>query len=421
MNQLFQELHAFLQSHRPLWSERAFVLPHLSWEEEHPEVVAWLRGLSLDDVRGYDADARRLRRDAPEPMAGWAERSLALCEVADLPTAEVVVPRRGRLIKGVPARKLAQVSAFAAVVAGAVPAELTVVDWCAGKGHLGRLLAGLLDREVICLERQHALTDSGAHLDHNARVHCQHINRDVLRRYKADGMLVGRAAVALHACGDLHRELLIQGADQGAAALLVAPCCYHHVVPEKRRQKPDPRGDDYTSPLCAPPQRPGHTPLSDQGRAHDLTLDQQALRLVTAQQAVASPRVIRMRTREQTWRLGLDMLLRRHTGEDRYWSLPPVPARWVRASLAEFCGHVAETYELDLPEADWDVLERQAWQRLQEVHALGLVRGLFRRPLELWLVLDLALYLEQRGYGVQIGTFCEEPITPRNLMILARR
>jgi hypothetical protein len=50
-----------------------------------------------------------------------------------------------------------------------------------------------------------------------------------------------------------------------------------------------------------------------------------------------------------------------------------------------------------------------------------LVRGLFRRPLELWLVLDRALYLEENGYAVQVGEFCDSQLTPRNLMVLAQR
>ena len=161
--------------------------------------------------------------------------------------------------------------------------------------------------------------------------------------------------------------------------------------------------------------------MSRAGAASNLELDQQALRLTTAQQAVARPRVIRMRSREQAWRLGLDMLLRTSTGEDRYRPVPPVPARWVRQPLAEFCRLVAEEYDLVLPETDMVQLERRAWQRLRDVHALGLVRGIFRRPLELWLVLDLALFLKQHQYLIQLGTFCPENTTPRNLMIVAHR
>ncbi|MNT60344.1 hypothetical protein D3C72_1979200 [compost metagenome] len=52
---------------------------------------------------------------------------------------------------------------------------------------------------------------------------------------------------------------------------------------------------------------------------------------------------------------------------------------------------------------------------------LELVRGLFRRPLEVWLLLDRALYLEEQGYAVRLGTFCDYHLTPRNLLLLAER
>ena len=52
---------------------------------------------------------------------------------------------------------------------------------------------------------------------------------------------------------------------------------------------------------------------------------------------------------------------------------------------------------------------------------MELVRHLFRRPLEIWLLLDRALFLEEQGYRVEVGTFCPKPTTPRNLLIRAVR
>jgi hypothetical protein len=46
---------------------------------------------------------------------------------------------------------------------------------------------------------------------------------------------------------------------------------------------------------------------------------------------------------------------------------------------------------------------------------------LFRRPLELWLNLDRALFLAEQGYFVRLGTFCDTSLTPRNLLLLAER
>ena len=52
---------------------------------------------------------------------------------------------------------------------------------------------------------------------------------------------------------------------------------------------------------------------------------------------------------------------------------------------------------------------------------LELLRGLFRRPLEVWLLLDRALYLQEQGYRVRLGQFCPAQLTPRNLLLLAER
>ena len=43
------------------------------------------------------------------------------------------------------------------------------------------------------------------------------------------------------------------------------------------------------------------------------------------------------------------------------------------------------------------------------------------RTLELWLLLDRALYLQEQGYHVKLGTFCDYQLSPRNLLLLAER
>jgi hypothetical protein len=68
---------------------------------------------------------------------------------------------------------------------------------------------------------------------------------------------------------------------------------------------------------------------------------------------------------------------------------------------------------------DWASLEIAGWQQLAKVRNLELLRDLFRRPLEMWLILDRALYLQEQGYRVRLGTFCDSRLTPRNLLLLA--
>jgi hypothetical protein len=121
-------------------------------------------------------------------------------------------------------------------------------------------------------------------------------------------------------------------------------------------------------------------------------------------------------------RLGFDLLQRQLRGVDEYLPTPSLPSAWLEKPFAEYCQHLADLKELSTIGAqDWPALEDAGWQRLAQVRNLELLRGLFRRPLELWLNLDRALFLADRGYTVRLGTFCETPLTPRNFLLLAER
>ena len=90
--------------------------------------------------------------------------------------------------------------------------------------------------------------------------------------------------------------------------------------------------------------------------------------------------------------------------------------------MAHFCSDLAAHHGLQLPEpASWEQLEQQGWQRLAQVRNLELLPGLFRRPLEVWLLLDRVLFMQEAGYRVRLGQFCPTQLTPRNLLILAEK
>jgi hypothetical protein len=81
---------------------------------------------------------------------------------------------------------------------------------------------------------------------------------------------------------------------------------------------------------------------------------------------------------------------------------------------------MADRFELCLPKS-WDesTVLKEANARLRRSRKFGLLRRLFRRPIELWLVLDRALYLQENGYQTRMGSFCPRNVTPRNIAIIA--
>jgi hypothetical protein len=64
---------------------------------------------------------------------------------------------------------------------------------------------------------------------------------------------------------------------------------------------------------------------------------------------------------------------------------------------------------------------QQAEQRCAIFQRLQLVNHGFLRALEMWLVLDLAVYLQEGDCELALTQFCSRELSPRNLRLLAKR
>jgi hypothetical protein len=385
----FQALDAFLIEHQGLWKPRPFTFRELPWEAQHPDLARWLRQRSLADADSTHNHPHDL--PAPAPFPQLAAQARQLSAVDKLPS-QSLAPARHRLNVDVPGRKWQQIEAFGAALAFKHP-PTHWLDWCAGKGHLGRRLLQT-GQQLTCLEYDPALIAAGQALSDHHGLPVTHRLQDVM----ADvSISPEHTPVALHACGDLHVRLLQLANAAGCKQLALAPCCYNRI-----------NADAYQ-------------PLSSAGRASTLQLSVDDLGLPLSETVTAGNRVRLQRDTSMARRLGFDQLQRQLRGCDEYLPTPSLPAAWLDKPFADYCRELASLKGLSTGEQDWKALEAYGWRRLAEVRNLELVRGLFRRPLELWLVLDRALFLAENGYKVAVGCFCEAALTPRNLMVLAER
>lgn len=391
--QRFQALDGFLLDHQALWRPKPFTALELAWEREHPELAAWLRSRSLDDAEAVHNAPEQL--DAPAPFPALAAKAAKLSVVGELP-ATPLGKLPNQLTVDVPGRKWQQIEAFASRLDFA-EAPQQWLDWCAGKGHLGRLLARD-GKPLLSLEFDHALVEDGQRLSDRLQLHARHHQQDVLAPDVREHLQTKHTAVALHACGSLHVRLLQLASAQGCRQLAVAPCCYNRIDSEY------------------------YQPLSHAAQSSTLLLSRDDLRLPLAETVTAGARVRRQRDGSMARRLAFDLLQREVRGSNDYLPTPSVPPTWLDKPFADYCRDLAALRGLDLPTGnDWQELEARGWQRLAQVRNLELVRGLFRRPMELWLLLDRALFLEEQGYRATLGAFCATRMTPRNLLLLAER
>ncbi|MGQ7247074.1 methyltransferase [Halomonas sp. V046] len=354
-----------------------------------------------------DANCRRLQDDPFEdsPLATWLPVKVLSELVSVTQDHRSPGPLPATWADHVGGRKWQQILAFAPQVGlGRHP---PLIEWCAGKGHLSRLLAGWRHTDVVGLEWQASLCERGRQLAVGQQARVRMAQQDVMADEAQRWLGAGTAVAALHACGDLHVRLLELARHRGVR-LTLAPCCY-----QRTRHR-------HYRPLSGLAQR-----LCQESGFH---LTREALAMSVQETVTATPAEQRQRELANAWRLGFDDLQRDVRGIDDYLPVPSLAYGKMPASFAEFCRWAAERKGLTLslgapngPEAphDWDAYEAAGWSRLARVNRLELVRHLFRRPLELWLVLDRALWLEEAGFTVELVQFCERRLTPRNLVLKA--
>ena len=388
--QRFHEVDGLLRKHRLLWASAPFKLLTLPWEADYPALVEALTRLPAEALFELETHPARARRY----LARWLPRLADRVARAEPGALDAPLALDDSLKEGVPARKWQQIEAFL----GNLPTrELPVLEWCSGKGHLARITSQLTGQRARCVERDEQLAHAGRRIAEERELPVDFAILDALGEPAAAEVRPDQLACALHACGELHVRLIELAVDRQTRALAISPCCYH-LFP----------GDQVRA-------------LSRPGQASTLALSRDQCRLALQEAVTATPAVRRRQRQLAAWRLGFDLLQRELRGVDEYLPVPSVPDR--RAlDFASFVRWAAERKQIELPASiDHDRLEAAGHERLDRVRRLNLVRHMFRRPIELWLVLDRALYLQESDYDVEVGTFCDRRVTPRNLLIRAVR
>ncbi|MEO6418224.1 MAG: methyltransferase [Polyangiaceae bacterium] len=221
---------------------------------------------------------------------------------------------------------------------------------------------------------------------------------DVLR----DGLsfLAEDCVIGLHACGELGDAIAQSAARAGASVALVG-CCL------QKRRGPS------RAALCAPP---------DLAIALDLPSQLLGLSNLTARdEGVEATRAENLAGRER--RLALHrLLLADGSGDLRFGS--EIDGLNRRAAHGDLASLVTRAFALrDRPPPSTNAITEAAdWARSHHARArrLSLPRAMLARVLEVFVLLDRALYLEEHGLEVVVGTLFPKSVSARNLALVAR-
>ncbi|MFA0085906.1 methyltransferase [Vibrio sp. 10N.261.51.F12] len=391
--QQFELVTQLLKQHQCYWRTDPFyqvIDDHVSWQDNNADLLTWLLSLSHQQIAEYKSDPLRLTA-ALIPWLPDAHKLSGLTVPHRLTHARCTNLPRG-LEVGIPGRKLDQITSLSQVCLADHHGSQWL-EWCSGKGYLGRLLASQSRQTVTSFEFQSVLCELGQDEANKLALPMTFVQGDAFHP-DSDKVFDGKQhAVALHACGDLHVTLIEHAVRHHLPAVTLSPCCYHLIRDEHYR------------------------PMSQQARHDTLQLSKQELRIPLQETITGGERVRRHREQEMTFRLGFDALCRELALSEGYISIPSIKKSMLAEGFGAFCLWAANQKSLQLPSVNYEHFEQIGHERYWKMEALSLIQGIFRRPLELWLALDKALYLEEHGYQAEVFTFCEVTTTPRNLVI----
>jgi len=345
--------------------------------------------LAMDEQRLVEAEILGVSArwsDAPASLAAMVSEVRRTC---DLPAfASTHSGRAPRRLES-PAKR-AQVDAFAAAILPLARRARRVLDVGSGHGHLTREIAERIELEVIGLERNAALADRARSLSCTASLSFD--VTDVLH----DGLPLGRedCVVGLHACGELGDAMVERAAESGARVALCG-CCL-----QKRRG-------------------PMRLALSSSDGALALPKRLLGLSNLTARdEGVENSRAENVAARER--RLALHELLSKEGPALRFGEeIAGLNRRRAHDDLPELVRRAFEQRGRAVPSAA-AIAEAAAWARVEHgrMRRLGLARAMLARPVEVFVLLDRALYLEERGFAVTIGTLFPASVSARNLALV---
>lgn len=357
------------------------------------------------EIHGHDAS---WPVGAPASLLALVAQVRAVCTVAPLASASghegggEGEPRPARRLET--PRKRVQVDAFARVILPLAARAGRVVDVGSGHGHLTREIAERIARPVVGLERDDGLAERARELSAVAAGAAapSFTVTDVL----ADGLAVadGDCLIGLHACGDLG-DAMVESVARADASIALVGCCL-----QKRRAT-------VRRALCGEGAGDGR---ADESGPLDLPRALLGLSNLTARDdGVEATRSENLAGRER--RLALHRLLSSNGVELRLGA--EIEGLNRRAAQRDLASLVARAFaQRGLPAPPREAIDDAArWAHRQHAHTrrLSLPRMLLARALEVFVLLDRARYLEERGFDVTVATLFPASVSARNLVLIA--
>ena len=285
----------------------------------------------------------------------------------------------------------------------------SVVDIGGGFGLLAQSLVNHYPLKVISLDMDQELQATGKNRheknakDKSNKVNYQLIKIDEGNKEFQNLLRPQMMSVGLHTCGPLAIHQIKASQESGIKGILNFGCCYHKLAKGRNWQNISRFAQSLASPI--------------EQNVYSLTLASRAHRKMNKKDYDFKLRV-------KLYRYAIHFLLIDEYGQDKLISLGNTAEKIYNESFAVYAQEQFQRIKLHCHHSPEELNSYFANEkRIKLIHdmlAAGLIRNALGRLLEIYLLLDRAIYLEEQGYEAKLMECFDESISPRNIGVLAQ-
>lgn len=403
----YNELLEILRDNRHCWEQEVLNFYPSSIESAPTEWMEVLSGLSLDQL---------WLMDSKQDFSFLTVKKMRQCfekleELTTLPSK--VIPsshefNQADAFFGVKEKKRHEIQQIAPVIK-----ELKdkvnfkrMIDIGGGQGHLGRVVSKHFGVETLSVDRDPYLLQQGRknvdRLKHRvlpegaAPIDFEQINiqegEPAPLCFNQDSFILG-----LHTCGDLAWHLMDYTDQAQSKGLLSFGCCYN-----KMRVTKD--GFAHFAPT-------------------ELALDQNTLTLATRGHRSGSRKAFDLKLQVKRHRYALHLFHFHERDIKRFYPMGETHPREYQGAFSDYALPRLEAYQINATKEELEEFYEKDWvvALYKKMICANLIRWQFGRALEMYILLDRAIKLSKMGLEVELATYFEEQVSPRNIGILAIR
>lgn len=286
-----------------------------------------------------------------------------------------------------------------------------IIDIGGGVGHFSRILAHYYQIDCISIDSEKSFQDSGKKRMNRYRkipgaksVQFENIylGPNIQDEEKLRNILTKKSfTVGLHTCGALSNTVINSTLKFSGAGLLNFGCCYHKM--------------EYLKDF----------PISEYYKRHfDLKMNIYAFTLATRAHGTISFDDFKLKWRVKNYRGALHLFLFHRLGIKNCFNVGELKnvkeynlpfSHYIRSKLLHL--KIEHLYSDEDFESFFN--DQSTQETLRKMFLTSMIRWHIGRVLELFILLDRAIYLNEKNYQVSFKTYFDENISPRNIGILA--